>query len=880
MNYVIIATLKCYEKGEIMAQYTPMIQQYLSIKAAHQDAFLFFRLGDFYEMFFEDAVRASQILEITLTSRDGGSQDRIPMCGIPYHSSAGYIKTLVENGHRVAICEQVEDPKLSVGVVKREVIQIITPGTVIDDHLLQDRENNFLVSIEKENDSYGYVLCDLSTGELKGYTYDGNQLSFIQLLLSHGVKEIVGNKELYDAWTNTVTQTGQASVSIQEESSVDSQFSQLVQTISDPILLRASGRLFNYLTHTQKRSFHHMKAVEFQQNDKRMKLDAFSKRNLELTESIRAKGKKGSLLWLLDATMTAMGARKLKQWVEEPLFVKETIEKRLQLVENLIGEFFTREEIKEQLKSVYDMERLIAKISYGNASPRDLVQLKRSLFSVPVLKEKIRSIEGKYAHELHAKMNEHKTLADYLDSAIHDDAPIHIKEGGLIKAGYNEQLDQYKDASSNGKAWIASLEQQEKAASGIKSLKIGFNKIFGYYIEVTKSNLSQVPDRYERKQTLANAERYVTPELKEKERIILEAEEKISGLEYTLFLEVREYVKQFIPGLQELASAISELDVMQSFAAISEQYRYVKPTVSEDGIVNIRNGRHPVVEKVMDAQEYVPNDIILNNDRNMLLITGPNMAGKSTYMRQLALTAVMMQIGCFVPAESAELPMFDQIFTRIGAADDLVGGQSTFMVEMLETNFALTSATENSLILLDEIGRGTSTYDGMALAQSIIEFIHEEIAAKTLFSTHYHELTVLEQSLHSLKNVFVSAVEENGSLVFLHKVIDGQADKSFGIQVAELAELPEPVISRAKTILQTYENQEKREALPIQEVSATQEEDLQESQLSLFVEKEKISNRRDPKEQELIKELRSLNVLEMTPLDAMNALYKLQKKVR
>lgn len=868
------------KKGEKMSQYTPMIQQYLSIKAAHQDAFLFFRLGDFYEMFFEDAVKAAQILEITLTSRDGGSKDRIPMCGVPYHSSAGYIKTLVENGHKVAICEQVEDPKQAVGVVKREVIQIITPGTVIDDHLLQDRENNYLVSIEKEGDSYAYVLCDLSTGELKGYTYTGNELSFIQLLFSQGVKEIVGDKDLHDTWKNTVSQTGQASVSIQEENTLEDQFQHLVETLSHPALIHAAGRLFHYLSYTQKRSFQHIKPVEFQQNDKRMKLDAFSKRNLELTESIRAKGKKGSLLWLLDATMTAMGARKLKQWVEEPLFVKETIEKRLQLVENLIGEFFVREEIKEQLKSVYDMERLIAKISYGNASPRDLVQLKRSLVSVPILKEKIKEISGTYAAEIYEKMKDHKSLAQYLDSAIHDEAPINIKEGGIIKKGYNEKLDEYKDASLNGKAWIASLEQQEKSATGIKSLKIGFNKIFGYYIEVTKSNLSQVPDRYERKQTLANAERYVTPELKEKERIILEAEEKISGLEYTLFLEVREYVKEYIPSLQKLATAISELDVIQSFAAVSEQYRYVRPTVSENGNVNIIGGRHPVVEKVMDAQEYVPNDICLNRERSMLLITGPNMAGKSTYMRQLALTSVMMQIGCFVPAEEAELPMFDQIFTRIGAADDLVGGQSTFMVEMLETNFALTSATENSLILLDEIGRGTSTYDGMALAQSIIEFIHEKISAKTLFSTHYHELTVLEQSLPSLKNVFVSAVEEKGSLVFLHKVIDGQADKSFGIQVAELAELPQEVISRAKTILQTYENQEKNESLPIQEVSAAKEEEIQESQLSLFTEHSESVRKRDSKELDIIKELKSLNVLEMTPLDAMNTLYKLQKKLR
>ncbi|MBY6036010.1 DNA mismatch repair protein MutS [Fictibacillus nanhaiensis] len=864
-----------------MSQYTPMIQQYLSIKAAHQDAFLFFRLGDFYEMFFEDAVQAAQILEITLTSRDGGSRDRIPMCGVPYHSSAGYIKALVENGHKVAICEQVEDPKQAVGVVKREVVQIITPGTVIDDHLLQDRENNYLVSIEKEGNLYAYVLSDLSTGELKGYTYEGNHLPFIQLLLSHGVKEIVGNGELHSLWNETIIQNGQAFVSIQAENTVDAKFEHLVKNLSHEAVKKAAGRLFHYLSFTQKRSFDHLKAVEFQQNDKRMILDAFSKRNLELTESIRGKGKKGSLLWLLDSTMTAMGARKLKQWVEEPLFVKQTIEKRLELVGNLINEFFIREEMKEQLKSVYDMERLIAKISYGNASPRDLVQLKRSLMSVPVLKEKIKQIPGAYACEIYEKMKDHKELAHYLDSAIHDEAPVQIKEGGIIKKGYHAQLDEYKDASLNGKEWIAALEQQEKMSTGIKSLKIGFNKIFGYYIEVTKSNLSMVPvERYERKQTLANAERYVTPELKEKERVILEAEDKITELEYSLFLEVREYVKQFIPGLQQLAGVLSELDVIQSFASISEQYHYVRPEVSENGNVNIVGGRHPVVEKVMDAQEYVPNDIVLNRERNMLLITGPNMAGKSTYMRQLALTSVMMQIGCFVPAEKAELPLFDQIFTRIGAADDLVGGQSTFMVEMLETNFALTSATQNSLILLDEIGRGTSTYDGMALAQSIIEFIHENIQAKTLFSTHYHELTILEHSLSSLKNVFVSAVEENGSLVFLHKVIDGQADKSFGIQVAELAELPEEVIKRAKTILQTYEKQEMKESLPNLEVAAAKEKEINESQLSLFSDNVPSSRKRDSKEWDVLKELKTINVLEMTPLDAMNALYKLQTKLK
>ncbi|MED2973243.1 DNA mismatch repair protein MutS [Fictibacillus sp. B-59209] len=857
-----------------MAQYTPMIQQYLKIKSAHRDAFLFFRLGDFYEMFFEDATRASQLLEITLTSREGGTSERIPMCGVPHHSAANYIKQLVESGHKVAICEQVEDPKSAKGVVKREVIQIITPGTVMDHNLLKETENNFIAAVSYNDEEYSIVLNDLSTGELKGYVYKGDTSMLIQELQAMHAREVIMSSELYEQIAEIVRMRYQIVSSIQDQSEVPDPFQHLVQENERKLLKKACGRLFHYLLHTQKRSLEHLQPLSIQHINEFMKLDSFSKRNLELVETNRSKGKKGSLLWLLDRTVTGMGSRRLKQWIEQPLLVPALIEQRLNVVEELIKEFFVREELRDKLKRVYDLERLAGKVSFGNITARDLIQLKQTLGSVPGIKQTLSQLSNPYSRDLADKMDSHEELYHYLESSLHDDPPLSIKEGGLIKDGYHDELDTYRDASVNGKAWIASLEQRERSETGIKSLKIGYNRIFGYYIEVTRSNLSLIPEgRYERKQTLANAERFVTPELKEKERLILEAEEKMVSLEYELFLQVREHVKSYIQSLQQLAKQLSEIDVLQAFAVVSEEQRYVKPVISSDNRVAIANGRHPVVEKVMDAQEYVPNDIYLNNERSMLLITGPNMAGKSTYMRQLALTSVMMQIGCFVPADDAELPLFDQIFTRIGAADDLVGGQSTFMVEMLETRYALNKATDQSLILLDEIGRGTSTYDGMALAQSIVEFIHDHIGAKTLFSTHYHELTVLETQLSSLKNVYVSAIEEQGRLVFLHKVIDGQADKSFGIHVAQLAELPSAVIERAKFILEEFESDERSPKKAANEA---------DTQLSLFIEENAADNisKRKHEKSEVEEFLKTMNLLEMTPLDAMNALFHLQKKVK
>lgn len=855
-----------------MAQYTPMIQQYLSVKAAHQDAFLFFRLGDFYEMFFEDAIKASQILEITLTSRDGGDGGRIPMCGVPHHSAANYIKRLVEEGHKVAICEQTEDPKATKGVVKREVVQIITPGTVMENSLLNETENNYIAAADARDNKFAILLCDLSTGEMKGYILSGDTSQLMQELYTHHAKEVLLSKPLFDEVGPALKQQYGIISSQIEETTIPDPFAKLVQEVGDPLLLKACGRLFHYFIHTQKRSLDHLQPVVVQQMEEYMKLDGFSKRNLELVETIRSKGKKGSLLWLLDKTVTAMGGRRLKQWIEQPLLVPELIERRLNVVEELLNELFIRQELREQLKNVYDMERLSGKVSFGNVTARDLIQLKLSLQSVPAIRSLVAQLNDPYSKRLAEEMDPHEELCEFLEKAIHDDPPLSIKDGGIIKDGYHKELDQYRDASINGKTWIAKLEQRERNETGIRSLKVGYNKIFGYFIEVTKANLSSVPEgRYERKQTLANAERFVTPELKEKEKLIVEAEEKIVDLEYELFLSVREQVKSYIASLQLLAKQLSELDVLQSFATISEEQHYTKPVISKNKTIRIKGGRHPVVEKVMNAQEYVANDIFMNEKRNMLLITGPNMAGKSTYMRQLALTAVMMQIGCFVPADEAELPLFDQIFTRIGAADDLVGGQSTFMVEMLETNYALNKATENSLILLDEIGRGTSTYDGMALAQSIIEYIHDHIGAKTLFSTHYHELTVLEKELKTLKNVFVSAVEEDGKLVFLHKVIDGQADKSFGIHVAQLADMPDTVIERAKSILNELE------AGSITQ-SAAETKKEEPAQLSLF-EEEEVPKRRK-RDSEVISLLKNMNILEMTPLAALNALYELQKKVK
>ncbi|MBP3047586.1 DNA mismatch repair protein MutS [Bacillus subtilis subsp. subtilis] len=857
-----------------MAGYTPMIQQYLKIKAEHQDAFLFFRLGDFYEMFFEDAKKASQELEITLTSRDGGAAEKIPMCGVPYHSASAYIEQLIKKGYKVAICEQTEDPKAAKGVVKREVVQLITPGTVMDGKGIHESENNFIASVSACSNGYGLALSDLTTGENLAVLIEQLE-DVISEIYSVGAREIVVSGSL-DA--DTVAQLRErcgATISI-EDGETDEHVT-IIEHLNNEDITKTFLRLYTYLKRTQKRSLDHLQPVQVYELEEAMKIDLYSKRNLELTETIRSKNKKGSLLWLLDETKTAMGGRLLKQWIDRPLIRVNQIEERQEMVETLMSHFFEREDLRERLKEVYDLERLAGRVAFGNVNARDLIQLKESLKQVPGIKQLVASLAHDKAKERAERIDPCGDVLELLEEALYENPPLSVKEGNLIKDGYNQKLDEYRDASRNGKDWIARLEQQEREYTGIRSLKVGFNKVFGYYIEVTKANLHLLEEgRYERKQTLTNAERYITPELKEKEALILEAENNICELEYELFTELREKVKQYIPRLQQLAKQMSELDALQCFATISENRHYTKPEFSKDE-VEVIEGRHPVVEKVMDSQEYVPNNCMMGDNRQMLLITGPNMSGKSTYMRQIALISIMAQIGCFVPAKKAVLPIFDQIFTRIGAADDLISGQSTFMVEMLEAKNAIVNATKNSLILFDEIGRGTSTYDGMALAQAIIEYVHDHIGAKTLFSTHYHELTVLEDKLPQLKNVHVRAEEYNGTVVFLHQIKEGAADKSYGIHVAQLAELPGDLIARAQDILKELEHSGNKPEVPVQKPQVKEEP----TQLSFFDEAEKPAEtpKLSKKEKQVIDAFKSLNILDMTPLEAMNEMYKLQKKL-
>ncbi|OEI74296.1 DNA mismatch repair protein MutS [Bacillus subtilis] len=862
-----------------MAGYTPMIQQYLKIKAEHQDAFLFFRLGDFYEMFFEDAKKASQELEITLTSRDGGGAEKIPMCGVPYHSASAYIEQLIKKGYKVAICEQTEDPKAAKGVVKREVVQLITPGTVMDGKGIHESENNFIASVSACSNGYGLALSDLTTGENLAVLIERLE-DVISEIYSVGAREIVVSGSL-DA--DTVAQLKErcgATISI-EDGEIDEHVT-IIEHLNNEDVTKTFMRLYAYLKRTQKRSLDHLQPVQVYELEEAMKIDLYSKRNLELTETIRSKNKKGSLLWLLDETKTAMGGRLLKQWIDRPLIRVNQIEERQEMVETLMSHFFEREDLRERLKEVYDLERLAGRVAFGNVNARDLIQLKESLKQVPGIKQLVASLAHDKAKERAERIDPCGDVLELLEEALYENPPLSLKEGNLIKDGYNQKLDEYRDASRNGKDWIARLEQQEREYTGIRSLKVGFNKVFGYYIEVTKANLHLLEEgRYERKQTLTNAERYITPELKEKEALILEAENNICELEYELFTELREKVKQYIPRLQQLAKQMSELDALQCFATISENRHYTKPEFSKDE-VEVIEGRHPVVEKVMDSQEYVPNNCMMGDNRQMLLITGPNMSGKSTYMRQIALISIMAQIGCFVPAKKAVLPIFDQIFTRIGAADDLISGQSTFMVEMLEAKNAIVNATKNSLILFDEIGRGTSTYDGMALAQAIIEYVHDHIGAKTLFSTHYHELTVLEDKLPQLKNVHVRAEEYNGTVVFLHQIKEGAADKSYGIHVAQLAELPEDLIARAQDILKELEQSGNKPEVPVLKSQEAKPQVKEEpAQLSFFDTAEKPADtpKLSKKEKQVLDAFKSLNILDMTPLEVMNEMYKLQKKL-
>ena len=864
---------------------TPMMEQYLSIKEQYQDAFLFYRLGDFYELFYEDAINASQILELTLTSRNRNAEEPIPMCGVPHHAAQGYIDVLIEKGYKVAMCEQVEDPKTTKGMVKREVIQLVTPGTVMDSKGLSAKDNNFLTAIVSQGNEFGFAYVDLSTGELKtAHLFDEeavlNETSALQ------TKEIVLGNEISEKLSEQLSNRLGLVFSKQETSEANAEFNFLTSELTDDLEKEVVGKLLTYLAVTQKRSLAHIqKAVEYQP-DHFLKMDYYSKFNLELSQSIRTGKKNGTLLWLLDETKTAMGGRLLKQWLDRPLIQLKQINERQEMVASLLASYFERLDLQSALTKVYDLERLAGRVAFGNVNGRDLIQLKTSLEQVPMIRQLIEGIDQGQWTKLLEEMQPMDQLVHLIDQAIQEAPPLQITEGNIIKDGFNEQLDAYRSAMKNGKQWLAELETKERQSTGIKNLKIGFNRVFGYYIEITKANLANATlEKYERKQTLANAERFITPELKKLETQILEAEEKSVDLEYQLFLAVREEVKKAIQPLQILAKSISTVDVLQSFATISERYQYVRPEmVTDQHRLLIQEGRHPVVEKVLGHQEYIPNSVEMAEDEMILLITGPNMSGKSTYMRQLALTVLMAQMGCFVPAQKAILPVFDRIFTRIGASDDLIAGQSTFMVEMMEANQALRHATPNSLILFDELVRGTATYDGMALAQAIIEYIHQHVQAKTLFSTHYHELTVLEEELPQLKNIHVGAVEKDGEVVFLHKMMDGPADKSYGIHVAKIAGLPSQLLERASKILQILEAgavshhsaaveraQVKAEPQSADEkmVDSHQEET---QQLSLF-------NELSEAEMSVISSLKQMNLLEMTPMDALNQLYELKKQL-
>ena len=835
---------------------TPMMKQYLEIKEKNEDIIIFFRLGDFYEMFFEDAILVSHELELTLTGKNAGLDEKIPMCGIPHHAANVYIEKLVDLGYKIGICEQLEDPSLAKGIVKRDIIQIISKGTIIQDESLKEYENNYIGSLMDFNHSYVLSYADISTGEIYSTILEHNATKVISEIVSIGLKEIIVNEKLDSTITSILKNQFKVVITYSNEVESQKEYEYIYSDISDIRHIETIKHLLTYITNTQKRSLSHFEKVVIKDNKDYLKMDIHTKRNLELTETLRLKQRNFSLIWLLDKTKTAMGSRTLKNMIENPLINKEEINKRYDTIEILLKEFIKKEELCNYLYEVYDLERLSGKIAFGSANARDLLQLKNSLKVLPNIKQILTDIN------FYKNIEELNDLYELLENSIYENPPVSIKEGYIIKEGYSKELDELKDLRKGGKDFVARFEEEEKERTGIKNLKVGFNRVFGYYIEVSKGNIDLIKDEYgyERRQTLANCERYISPILKEKEALILNAEEKIIELEYELFTEIRDKIKEYIPRLQSVSKVISEIDVLQSFATVSEENNYVRPILSDKKEIRLINSRHPVVEKVIET-EFVSNDIIMDEKTNILLITGPNMAGKSTFMRELAISVIMAQIGCFVPASEAILPIFDAIYTRIGASDDLVSGESTFMVEMKEAANAINNATVNSLILFDELGRGTATFDGMSLAQAIIEYIHTNIKCKTLFSTHYHELTDLDKTLSGLKNVHVSAIEENGNITFLHKVKDGSIDKSYGIHVAKLADLPSNLIDRASNILEIYENKEIKRDTKIQE--------------SLPID-ELLEN----KESVIEKEIKKINVLDITPMDAMNILYNLKEKIK
>ena len=879
-----------------MAALTPMMQQYMAIKEQYKDCILFYRLGDFYEMFYDDALTASRELEITLTGKNCGQEERAPMCGVPYHAVDVYLNKLVAKGYKVAICEQAEDPKQAKGIVKREVIRIVTPGTNLSQQALDEGRNNYLMCLVYDNNQFGLAITDISTGDF--YTTEVATLKELyDEIHRFSPSEIICNDSFYmsGASLDDFKDRLHVSVSTLDTWYMDEAVS--VQKIKEhfkvasldglgltdfPSGTLAVGALLLYLYETQKNTLDNLTKITPYRSGGYMIIDSATNRNLELIETLREKQKKGSLLWVLDKTKTAMGARLMRNWIEQPLIEKKKITARQDAVEELYNDMITREEIREYLNAVYDLERLVTRISYRTANPRDLIAFKTSLGMIPPVKQLLSQAKSAELKEIDERMDCLEDIYDLIEKSIQDEPPIMIREGGMIKEGYNEDVDKFRLSRTEGKTWLAELEAREKEKTGIKNLRVRYNKVFGYYLEVTNSYKELVPEDWTRKQTLANAERYITSELKELEDMILGAEDKLAALEYDLYCEVRDSIGEQVVRIQETAKAIAHLDVLASLACVAQSNDYVRPSINTKGVIDIQGGRHPVVEKMNNNQMFIDNDTYLDNKNHRIsIITGPNMAGKSTYMRQSALIVLMAQIGSFVPAKSANIGIVDRIFTRVGASDDLASGQSTFMVEMTEVANILRNATSRSLLILDEIGRGTSTFDGLSIAWAVVEHISNPklLGAKTLFATHYHELTELEGKLDSVNNYCIAVREQGDDIIFLRKIIRGGADKSYGIQVARLAGVPDSVIDRAKEIsswLEETDVTDKAKNLQVR-TSAKKKEVVREAvpaekQMSLF----------DiyPADHPVLKELAGLDVSNMTPIQALNTLYELQKRLK
>ena len=878
-----------------MSELTPMMKNYLATKEEYPDCILFYRLGDFYEMFFDDAKLVSKELELTLTGKSCGLPERAPMCGVPYHAAEGYLNRLVARGYKVAICEQVEDPKLAKGLVKREVVRIVTPGTNLDPGGLDESRNNYIMSVFYADGAFGLSLADVTTADFYVTEVDSERL-FLDEVSKFSPSEIICNEAFFMSGIDHEELHQRLNIRI---SSLDAWYftrETAVTTLTDHFHVSninglglsdyeagvvAAGSLLRYLYDTQKNSLSHISRIEAYSTGKYMILDSFTRRNLELTETLREKEKRGSLLWVLDKTKTAMGARLLRSYLEQPLLIKEEINRRLDAVAELHQNMITREELREYLNPVYDLERLISRVVYKSANPRDLIAFKQSVSMLGPIRSLLKELSAPLLSEICEEIDPLEDIQSLIEEAITDEPPISVREAGIIKAGYHEEVDRLREAGTRGKEWLASIEEEEREKTGIKNLRIKYNKVFGYYLEVTNSYKDLVPDYFIRKQTLTNAERYITPKLKDLEDEILGASDRLNSLEYDLFCEIRDRIAGEVVRIQKTAKAVAALDVIASLAHVAERNGYVRPTINESGTIRITEGRHPVVEKMMKNDLFIPNDTFLDQKKNRIsIITGPNMAGKSTYMRQNALIVLMAQIGSFVPARKASIGITDRIFTRVGASDDLASGQSTFMVEMTEVANILRNATPKSLLILDEIGRGTSTIDGLSIAWAVVEYISDPkiLGAKTLFATHYHELTELEGKLNNVSNYCIAVKERGDDIVFLRKIVPGGADKSFGIQVAKIAGVPEAVIRRAKEISDALEKND--DGFFSGSISVPDKKDSQKQGRSDSVEFEQYSLFDTVKDDAIIEELKSLNISTMTPLEALNKLHELHNKVK